>query len=210
MSGRRLGWAAAAITFVAVCVQAPVASATTGAQTESRPGRTCVASLTSGSVVLPSVGSAVADFRCFDTFSEAISHATAGRVQLAPDAGRVSREEIEQSNAAASTSTTFSAATPRPAGAVLGIEYVHRNYGGDALVLSAASGGGCYSGNTYGFPNMALYDFDNRISSAEMYSNCVGKHHQGASYTGMHFYCDEARCPEMGDMNDRTSSIKFY
>jgi hypothetical protein len=202
------------MTFVAVCVQAPVASAAPDAQTEIRPGRTCVASLTGSSVMLPSVGSAVADFRCFGSFSEAISHATGGRVQLEPGARRVSREEITRANAeAAATSpstTSASAATPKPAGAVLGIEYVNRNYEGDALVLSASSGPGCYSGTSYGFPNMALYDFDNRISSAEMFSNCIGKHHQGASYTGMHFYCDEARCPEMGDMNDRTSSIKFY
>jgi hypothetical protein len=157
----------------------------------------------------------VADFRCFTTFSAAISHATGGRVKLAPDARSVDREQMLQANAeAASASSTAaesnSAAAPKPAGAVLGVEYVNRNYSGDALVLSASSGSGCYSGTTYGFPNMALYDFDNRISSAEMFSNCVGKHHQGASYTGMHYYCDSARCPELGDLNDRTSSIKFY
>ncbi|WP_460517045.1 hypothetical protein [Flindersiella endophytica] len=172
-----------------------------------------MASLTGSSAAVPEAGSAVADFRCFTTFSAAISHATGGRVKLVPGARSVDRKQILQANAevaAASTSTSASAAAPRPTGGVLGIEYVNRNYGGDALVLSASSGSGCYSGTTYGFPNMALYDFDNRISSAEMFSNCIGKHHQGASYTGMHFYCDSARCPDMGDMNDRTSSIKFY
>jgi hypothetical protein len=194
-------------------MQTPVASAAPVGQTEARSGRTCVASLTSSSTVIPNAGSAVADFRCFTTLSAAISHATGGRVQLAPDAQRVDRDQILQANteaAAASTTASASAASPRPAGVVLGIEYVNRNYDGDALVLSASSGSGCYSGTTYGFPNMALYDFDNRISSAEMFSNCIGKHHQGASYTGSHYYCDSARCPSLGDLNDRTSSIKFY
>lgn len=213
MRARRLAWAAAAITFVAVCLQAPVASAAPSAQTETLPVRACVATLTGSSAMLPSVQSSVAGFRCFTSFSAAISHATGGRVTLAADAQRVDREQIERANAqlaSADASASASAAAPKPTGAVLGIEYVHRNYDGNALVLSASSGPGCYSGTTYGFPNMALYGFDNKISSAEMFSNCIGKHFQGASYSGKHYYCDAARCPDFGGMNDRTSSVRFF
>jgi hypothetical protein len=120
---------------------------------------------------------------------------------LAPDATSVDEAQLSKAGAASSVDAQVS----RP---LLGVEYQNTGYGGNSLVLYGSSGTGCYAGDWYGFPSMASLGFDNRISSAKMYSNCLGKHHDGTSYTGSYIYCDSS-CSSMGSMNDRTSSIKF-
>lgn len=138
---------------------------------------------------------------CFDSFAAAIDFATAGRVALDDDATRVSEKQLMAAGAISSEVSQVA----RP---LLGVEYQHSGYGGSSLVLYGSSGSGCYSGDWYGFPNLADLGFNNRISSAKMYSNCLGKHHDGTSYNGSYTYCD-ANCSSLGSMNDRTSSIKF-
>lgn len=204
MRWRRAWWVVAVVGLAAASLQAPIASAATGDESSdnSGSGQTCVAALTpipEGSTV---EASELADFRCFDSFSAGMEFATSGRVRLDPDARSVSDAELE---AAGAVSTK---AKPR-ANPLLGIEYQHKKFGGDDLVLTGSGGSGCYAGTTYGFPSMSKLHFDNKISSAKAYSNCIGRHFAGANYYDSKYDCG-GRCKSVGTLNDRTSSIKFF
>ncbi len=198
----RTGWLAAAAAVVLLGWQGQVAqAATAGADSAAEGSRHCVLALDP----IPQGGSAddvaVGEPTCYDSFAEAIEVATGGRVSLDPDASTVKQQDLQDARAI----STPTAQVARP---LLGVEYQNSSYGGDTLVLYGSSGTGCYAGEWYGFPSMASLSFDNRISSAKMYSNCVGKHHAGSSYTGDYTYCDST-CSSLGSLNDRTSSIKF-
>lgn len=193
---------AAAGAFVLLAWQGQVAQAATDqAGSASGSARHCVA----GIPAVPADGATAAESTsepiCFDTFAESIDFATGGRLTLTPSAKSVDEAQLRDAGAV----STSDAQVARP---LLGVEYQNSSYGGDSLVLYGSSGTGCYAGDWYGFPNMASFGFNNRISSAKMYSNCLGKHLDGTSYTGDYTYCDSS-CSSLGSMNDRTSSIKF-
>ncbi|MET9019515.1 hypothetical protein ABZV93_06005 [Actinopolymorpha sp. NPDC004070] len=202
MRRRRYTWLAFLATLVLVSWQAQAAQAATGVPDRSRhcavgmPAMPATQSETGAHLTKPS------RISCFGSFAESVSYATAGRVRLAPDARSVSTRQLQ----AAGVVSTPAALASQP---LVGIEYEDSNYGGDSLVLYGSSGSGCYSGTWYGFPSMSSLGFDNRISSARTYSNCLGRHHDGTSYTGSYRYCDGS-CSTFGTMNDRTSSIKFF
>ncbi|MEQ4206384.1 hypothetical protein ABN028_07965 [Actinopolymorpha sp. B17G11] len=200
MRRQRSVWWAALGALVLVFWQGQVAHAATGPADAA--GDHCVVALDATPVddttAAPESASAPT---CFDTFAAAIDFATGGRVALDADATSVSEKQLMSAGAVSSEVSQVA----RP---LLGVEYQNGSYGGSSLVLYGSSGTGCYSGDWYGFPSMADLGFNNRISSAKMYSNCLGKHHDGSSYTGSYTYCD-ANCPSLGSMNDRTSSIKF-
>jgi hypothetical protein len=193
-------WWAALGALVLVFWPGQVAHAATGA--DAGAGEHCVVALDAIPVDDTTAGAeSMSAPTCFDTFAEAIDFATAGRVTLDAEASTVSEKQLRSAGAVSSEVSQVA----RP---LLGVEYQYGSYGGNSLVLYGSSGTGCYSGDWYGFPNMADLGFNNRISSAKMYSNCLGKHHDGTSYTGSYTYCD-ANCSSLGSMNDRTSSIKF-
>ncbi|MGW5359542.1 hypothetical protein [Actinopolymorpha pittospori] len=198
MRRRRSTWLAVLAALILVSWQAQAAQAAPG---PDKSARHCVAGLQA----LPtgaSVSTAkTTELTCFSSFAQAIAYATGDRVKLAPEATTVTEKQLVGAGAV----STRSAVAARP---LVGIEYEDSNYGGDSLTLYGASGTGCYSGTWYGFPSMASLGFDNRISSARTYSNCLGKHHDGTSYTGTFTYCDSS-CSSLGSMGDRTSSIKF-
>ena len=201
MRRRRNAWLAAVGALLLLLWQAQVAQAATGSAAGADAGaRHCAAGLAAAPSGAEKAATASAPV-CFDSFAEAISFATDGRVSLPAQADRVDEKQLLDSGAA----STQAAQVARP---LLGVEYQNSSYGGGSLVLYGSSGTGCYSGEWYGFPSMASLGFDNRISSAKMYSNCLGKHHDGTSYTGSYTYC-ETNCSSLGSMNDKTSSIKF-
>lgn len=198
---RRRAWLAAAGAVILLSWQAQVAHAADEPANTGQPGQHCVVGLQAagpGEAVAPPASEPT----CFDTFAEAVSFATDGRVSLPVEATRVSEKQL----LSAGVISTAQAPVARP---LVGIEYQHTNFGGASLTLYGASGTGCYSGTWYGFPNMASLGFDNTISSGRTYSNCIGKHHDGTNYTGTYTYC-ETSCATLGSMNDRTSSIKFF
>ncbi|GAA2757556.1 hypothetical protein [Actinopolymorpha rutila] len=199
MRRRRYTWLAVLATLVLVSWQAQAAQAATGVPDRARHCAVGMPAMRAGTGFHLAKPSKVS---CFGSFAESVSYATAGRVRLAPGARTVSTRQLQ----AAGVVSTRSALAAQP---LVGIEYEDSNYGGDSLVLYGSSGSGCYSGTWYGFPSMSSLGFDNRISSARMYSNCLGRHHDGTNYTGSYRYCDGS-CSTFGTMNDRTSSIKFF
>ncbi|WP_157181247.1 hypothetical protein [Actinopolymorpha alba] len=198
MRRRRSMWLAVLTAIVVAGWQAQIAQAAPLVGT----ARHCVAGLAAVPVDGVAGTSKVTDFTCYDTFAESIRHATGGRVTVASGAESVTTKQLLTAGAI----STGTAAAAQP---LLGIEYQNGSFGGESLVLYGSSGTGCYAGTWYGFPRMSDLGFDNRISSARAYSNCIGKHHDGTSYTGDYVYC-ESSCSSLGAMNDRTSSIKFF
>ena len=204
MRRRQWGWVAAACAVAVACLPVPVASASpnAGAGSEPSKGRACVASVTPQSALLPTAESRVVDFQCFDSLNTALAHT--GDTTRSPadtrDALRAQGDSVVQAPDNAT----------RLLGPVLGLNYSSTNFGGEVLVLTAASGSGCVSGASYTFPDLSLYGFNNRISSAEMHSNCIARYHAGKDLNGDSKYCDQARCADLGDMNRRASSVKFF
>jgi hypothetical protein len=197
----RTGWLVAAAAAALLAWQAQVAHAATTTEVDAEGARHCVV----GMAPIPAGGTmddaTASEPTCYDSFAEAIEAATGGRLLLDADANSVAQQDLQEAGAV----STPKAQVARP---LLGVEYQNSSYGGNSLVLYGSSGSGCYAGEWYGFPSMASLGFDNRISSAKMYSNCVGKHHAGSSYTGDYTYCS-GNCSSLGSLNDRTSSIKF-
>lgn len=196
-------WLLAAVGLAAASLPGPIASAATGdSTTVDSSGRTCVVALTP----VPEGSSAVftepADYQCFDTFSEGISFATDGDLLLDSDAERVSEDDLESAGVVSTKVSPESSP-------ILGIEYEHSDYGGDSLVLTGDGGSGCYAGVTYGFPSMSNLQFNNTISSAKSYSNCIGRHYSAPNYHDSKYDCVSG-CRSVGKLNDRTSSIKFF
>jgi hypothetical protein len=124
---------------------------------------------------------------CFDTFAEAISHATKGAVKLGPQA----------------TVRELKGADMQAAG-VAAIEYDYANLSGQSLTLSA--GTTCASANL--LMSSMPSNWDNRISSAVLYdSSCISfVHFTEPNFQGSGGNCG-AGCNLLGSLDNQTSSI---
>lgn len=197
MRQRRVAFAAA-LGLVALGVHAPSsANAATPERMPDESGEHCVAEL----AALPanaamSQAAEPRDYRCFETFAESIAFATDDLLQLAPDDRSVSDEQL---------ATVQQASANR---VLVGVEYAGQGYSGGSLALYGQSGS-CQQGTTYGFPRMADYGWENRISSARGYNNCVITHYSGTGYRGNPHGCYSS-CSTLGSMNNKTSSIRFW
>jgi len=190
---RQWGSIAAACAIAVACLPAPVAAAAPDDDGRgSDPERACVVSVTPQSTLVPAAESQVVDFRCFDSLRAALSHVGASAPVGTRDASGATRGSVTA------------------LGPVLGVNYSQTDFSGEVLVLTAASGNGCLAGASYTFPDLSLYGFDNKISSAEMYSNCIARYHADKDLTGDSKYCDRQRCAALGGMNRRASSVKFF
>ena len=89
---------------------------------------------------------------------------------------------------------------------LLGIEYTGSGYTGSTLSLYGSSGTGCSGGMTYGFSSLGG-GWNDTISSAKSYSNCVGRHYDNSGFGGIYVDC---WCSSMGSVDNRTSSILFW
>jgi hypothetical protein len=138
--------------------------------------------------------------RCFKSFAEAVSVATAGRVQLAASDTPTTPGVLDRLDTGPGAS-----ASPY----VVAIEYVAPNwdsYWGWLLVTSSVS---CYG---YNLSLSAMpAGWDNVVSSARSFSGCNRSYHyDGTYFTGGGVDCGSEGCYydwQMGWMNDRTSSI---
>jgi hypothetical protein len=130
---------------------------------------------------------APSEAQCFETFAEAISHATKGAVQL-------------DSQAAASE------LDPKQmlAYGVVGVEYDYFNLLGSTLTL--ASDITCAQGDIY-FPSLPTA-WDNRISSARLYDTSCRSylHFTDPNFMGWYGNCGSA-CNLTGVLDNQTSSI---
>ncbi|MBM7784208.1 hypothetical protein [Tenggerimyces flavus] len=147
--------------------------------------------------------SKVTDYRCFDTFPAAISHATKGRVKLQPGARTVSDAQL----AAAGVGPAAEEA-PVPADWVLGTEYDGTNYGTPSLTMVGHGGSGC-AGSTYDFDNLSAYGWNNRPSSALGNGGCWINHYDQTNQGDPHYVCD-GTCTGLSSLNNRASSLRFW
>lgn len=140
---------------------------------------------------------------CYSTFAKAVSAATAGEVQLAADATRVTQKQLDVGKTAARVSGKGAAATT--ASTLIGIEYKDKNLGGATKLMY--SNGPCTPTTYTPFPSMAAYGWNNTIGSAVTYSGCLSGHYQYDNFAGPSIVCN---CySNLGALNDLTSSIWF-
>lgn len=133
---------------------------------------------------------------CFPTFAEAIEFATDGAITAG------SAEELDQPMAELGITAMVASSV------LLGIEYKEVNYSGQSLLIYASSGSGCTSTRSYGYPTMPA-GWNNVVSSARSYNGCRASHYDYTYYRGDRRLC-WGSCMYMGDMNNRTSSIRFH
>jgi hypothetical protein len=135
--------------------------------------------------------------RCYASFAQAIRAATHGAVVLKEGATRVTQEQLNDGYAKLrAKNVTFSYA-------VIGVSYWNLNYTGSTLTHTAA----------YGCDNRTDKDWqlgyvgsswNDKISSAQGFSNCLGRYWEHANFAGRGIATNWAYDRYM---NDRTSSI---
>ncbi len=197
------------ILLVAGLAVAPArVHASPGAQSPPAPHeRHCVANVAPAGVNLSNWNP---DVRCFDTFSEAISAATGGRVNLPPDfhAGDLTPELLD-SLLAASPPPASTGATPAFS-TVVGIDWEYINFQGITYTWTTDHTAGCTDGTNYITPSMPS-GWDNIVSSARGYQGCnTYIHYEDPSYGGAQINCDGgSKCATMGVMDNQTSSERW-
>lgn len=145
--------------------------------------------------------------RCFQSFAQAISFATGGRVELPPEA---TPEDLDEAMLSGSRGAGLSARTQQPSASpyVIGIEFVHSSFQGPTLTItsSVTCSGYSHSLGLGAFPA----GWNDTISSALAFSNCNHSYHyEHDSQGGAVIDCGTA-CSYIGDaMNDRTSSLRW-
>lgn len=146
--------------------------------------------------------------RCFDTFSEALSTATARRVQLPPTfrSGDLTPELLAALLVAAPSPDPRAAASST----VVGIDWWDANFTGSTYIWYVDNPNGCYDGSRYAYPGMPA-GWDNQVSSARGYQGCNNYiHFEHPDFGGAQINCDTGnKCATMGIMNDQTSSEKW-
>lgn len=154
---------------------------------------------------------------CFDSFGEAIEAATGVPVtDSAIEAGEpaalqaFAQEQSAQAAQAQSRAAGPSATAAAPgATMMLGVAYKGANHTGGNKVFWSNGGTGCRTGNTYGFPRLSDYLFNNNISSLNAYAECWATLYDLENYVkGTSTNCVPF-CATLGSMNDRASSIVF-
>jgi hypothetical protein len=132
---------------------------------------------------------------CFPTFSEAISFATRGAVQLPATAKPA---DLKEEHLKAGAASSMSGVTWY----LIGLEYEHAAYGGSSFAFYATEPCGSI---LYGTMPAG---WDNIISSSRSFSQCNHSwHFENPNFSGAVVDCG-SQCDWLGDaMNDRTSSI---
>lgn len=157
------------------------------------------------------ITSQASDLGCFDSFEEAISIATAGRLQ--PDQ-KLSPEELtdEMLNGNNSTNEQQQADTDNQlmSSVVIGIDYAHEYFTSSSITWTAPNG--CEVGYEFAISSLVPHGWNDRPSSARSYSNCDRfTHYEDIEYEGTSLTCDQSSmaCDTMGYMDAKTSSLKL-
>ncbi|WP_124290735.1 hypothetical protein [Streptomyces sp. ADI91-18] len=148
--------------------------------------RNCVLNIDSGSM------------QCYDTFQEAVTASTNGRIADAP----LSAKHIDQKLAdplKGSSDTTGAQAVQ------LGVIYTDSNYGGSALVLTGG-GSGCQSGNGRDAQINLEGIWNNSVSSLTTLT-CWLELWDAPNASGVHQEYQQSTSYVGDAMNDRASSI---
>lgn len=146
---------------------------------------------------------------CFATLEDALVHVTGSRV---PAAAGVAAGDRAGVRAAVDSANARSATDARTAAAasslVLGLVHRDAGYKGAQTLLWGKGANGCFTGSTYGFPNLATFLQNNVISSAESVAGCWSTFYDAYGYAGDRRNCTPS-CATMGSMDNRASSIVY-
>lgn len=135
---------------------------------------------------------------CFHSLAAAVAHATSDAVHIAPNTNELTQEQLDGG-------TRTARAKGVDSNRIIGIEYEDRRFEGSTKVYNVAATP-CNDGGRYTDTDLRGDPMDDEISSSRSYEGCVSRHYQFAGFTGMSHDCG---CAVMGDMNDRTTSIRW-
>lgn len=152
---------------------------------------------------------------CFDSLAEALEFVSGADVAAQRLTGASSSDvedlvaELNAAPAPAQRAGAGHATTAAAASSlVLGVLWRDANYKGASKVLYGKGTNGCYTGSTYGFPNLADFLMNNVVSSASTYAGCWVTLYDGGSYSGAKRNCTPS-CSTLGTMNDKASSVVY-
>ncbi|WP_251150089.1 hypothetical protein [Cellulosimicrobium sp. Marseille-Q4280] len=147
---------------------------------------------------------------CFDTLEDALAHVTGSPVPAAEGVAVDDRAAVRAAVDSANARSSADARTTAAAASSLVLGLIHRDasYKGSQTLLWGKGGNGCFTGSTYGFPNMASFLQNNVISSAESVAGCWSTFYDAYSYGGDRRNCTPS-CATMGSMDNRASSIVY-
>ncbi|WP_327739820.1 hypothetical protein OG749_44165 [Streptomyces nojiriensis] len=169
---------AAATTILALSAAAATANA-------APAPRNCVLNIDSGSM------------QCYDTFQEAVTASTNGRITDAP----LSAKHIDQKLA---DRLKVSSGAAGAEAVQLGVIYTDSNYGGSALVLTGGSG--CQSGNGRDAQINLEGTWNNSVSSLTALS-CWLELWDAPNTSGVHQEYQQSTSYVGDALNDRASSV---
>jgi hypothetical protein len=151
---------------------------------------------------------------CFDSLEEALEFVSGHDVAAQRLAGASKSEvdglvaELNASSSATEQGASARVATAALSSQVLGILWRDANYKGASQVLYGQGTNGCWTGSTYGFPNLANFLMNNVATSASTYSGCWVTLYDSYSYAGSKKNCTP-HCPTLGSFDNRASSVVY-
>ncbi|GED11512.1 hypothetical protein [Cellulosimicrobium cellulans] len=155
---------------------------------------------------------------CFGSLEEALEFVSGGDVASSRLAD-VTAAEVEglvsDLNASASSAAagqrlagTERATTAAASSLVLGVLWRDANYKGTSKVLYGSGTNGCYTGSTYGFPNLANLLMNNVVTSATTYAGCWVTLYDSYGYAGAKKNCTP-HCATLGTFDNKASSVVY-
>lgn len=152
---------------------------------------------------------------CFGSLEEALEFVSGGDVassRLADATPAQVEGLVSELNASASVAPRL-AGTERVTAAaasslVLGVLWRDANYKGASKVLYGSGTNGCYTGSTYGFPNLANLLMNNVVTSATTYAGCWVTLYDSYNYAGAKKNCTP-HCSTLGTFDNRASSVVY-
>ena len=189
---------AAALSLVAVFLSAPLALQPAAATPSAAPSGTahCVRNLSTGTE------------GCFTTFTQAIAAATGGVITDAPaDPARATADPVFAQRLTVLSDAIAAGKAAVTASAVLGISWEHINYGGASHTWSASYGCDNSLDVDWQVANVGT-TWNDRISSAQSFSNCQSKYWEHANFAGQSTAWFTI-ASNFGTMNDKATSIQF-
>ncbi|UKJ62478.1 hypothetical protein H1Q78_11860 [Cellulosimicrobium cellulans] len=155
---------------------------------------------------------------CFGSLEEALEFVSGGAVASSRLADATAAEVeglVSELNASASPTAagqrlagTERATTAAASSLVLGVLWRDANYKGASKVLYGSGTNGCYTGSTYGFPNLANLLMNNVVTSATTYAGCWVTLYDSYSYAGAKKNCTP-HCATLGTFDNKASSVVY-
>ncbi|MFF2832987.1 hypothetical protein ACFVSK_14600 [Cellulosimicrobium cellulans] len=152
---------------------------------------------------------------CFGSLEEALEFVSGGDVASSRLSDATAAEVeglVSELNASASAgqrlALTGRATTAAASSLVLGVLWRDANYKGASKVLYGSGTNGCYTGSTYGFPNLANLLMNNVVTSATTYAGCWVTLYDSYSYAGAKKNCTP-HCATLGTFDNKASSVVY-